>query len=95
MPDIKIDVVFISEQSKLASEALENMMYCIQELKNTYTDVLGEMKSDEFIKEFDESIEELLNETDKISEESIEGIIKALADLATIFEDADISMSEI
>lgn len=95
MNDIKIDVDFILEQSNAASEALENMVYCISQLKKTYNDTLSEMKSNEFIKEFNESIGDLIEETDKISEESIEGIIKALADLASIFEDADINLSKI
>lgn len=95
MNDIKIDVEFITEQANNANEALENMMFCIESLKKTYSDILDDMESKEFIREFDESIEQLLKQVDKVSEGTVEGIIQSLSDLSEAFEQQDKLQSNI
>lgn len=62
MADIKVDVALVLSQSKKASNELENVKHCIESLKRIYSDFLGDMKSNEFIKEFEESIEELIEQ---------------------------------
>lgn len=94
MDGIKIDVDFIIEQSEEAKDALENMLYCINELRDSYSEMLENMKSSEFICEFDESLAQLIEETNKISDETIEAIISALENLADVFGQADINLSE-
>lgn len=95
MDEIKVDVALILEQSKQASNALENMEYCIKDLKQKYSAYLDDMKSNEFIKEFDESIGELLEQTEDLSNESIKQVIDGLATIAEAIDDADIALSKL
>lgn len=95
MADIKIDVEFIAEQTNIADNALKNMVHCVEQLKNSYSDTLAAMKSNEFINEFDESITELIEETNNISEDQVEGIINALDSMSDAFDQVDIASSKI
>ncbi|MFV0499165.1 MAG: hypothetical protein ACK5NF_03925 [Bacilli bacterium] len=52
MDEIKVDVALVLNQSKIASKELENVEHCMEALKQKYSDYLGDMKSNEFIKEY-------------------------------------------
>lgn len=95
MNEIKVDVNLVLEQSKIASDALENVDHCIKQLQSKYSDYLSAMESNEFIDEFEESIEELIDQTEELSDQAIKQIIDGLATISETIEEVDAALSNL
>lgn len=86
MANIKIDVEYVLDEASKANSSLEELKDNLNKLRNTYQDILDDQKSDEFIKEFKESLGEILEKTEELSNSAIGEII---AGLETIAEEID------
>ncbi len=93
MEEIKIDVEFIITQTDDAKEALENMLYYVDELQK-HIDMVEQMKTEVFISEFEDRIMQITDEVINNSKPTIENIIKWLTNLSANFEQEDNALAK-
>lgn len=93
MSQIKTDVEYVLGEVSKADSNLNEMKENISNLKKSYESVLEDQKSPEFINEFRESIGELIEQVEKLSDESIGQLITGLENIANTMEQLDEEMS--
>lgn len=94
MSEIKVDLEFLNSEKNTCATALENLKEHIENIKNKYKEILDNQKSDEFIKEFEESMDEIVEQLEKMSEESFEEILNSIEKLGITFTETDENLAK-
>lgn len=89
MSKVSMEIGDVLDEAALASDALEDLKENIATLKSTYQEILDDQRSGEFIKEFNESIGEIIEKVDELANSSIGQIIAGIQAVAQEIESVD------
>lgn len=91
---IKTDEVEVLGEVEACNDALNNLKEIIGDFLTNYPEVLGEQKSNEFIKEFWETLDEQKENITKTIEEGTTVIIDAMKETTITFANTDESIAK-